>query len=574
MKDIAREFLTRLTTEEEYYNEHLKSDDFGFEFLTALKEFDCYHYYIIRHKSTDDTEDNMQLMLLGLPRLVSAALSAVTEFRAPIISFRSNEDLVLRARILLRAYGVIEQGRRLAHAVMAGELEIQRSGDSQYDIIFPETVYDMEQHEKKIARHYASIRRDRAYAEMREKFGDDFDRIINLMRKNVYVYDEHYMGYDAHLDVDDFFFELARCELLHNEQWNSFDSKLLFGRVPMQKYQLAITFFLSVALKHEKFAETLIEKSPEVQFYDILTIMRTKQLFEGGMIGALNRYGPIYEDGYTALTPKEVQTIMKVLSVRRDNLEVLRHTTSPLPFLIEYSQTAWVTSVAAAQTGATQFLMNSLNHHFKADCDRNQQTREAHMQAELRHLLAEFQPKLAFRNNTKIRCAGRMTTDVDFVAVDDSDGTIILFQLKHQNPYGADIRQRSSKSARLVNEVSHWLDAIRSWRDSEPEALNPTLGLRNNLKYERVYLVVVVKHHAHFISTLDLQRDAAYATWAQLFDVVNRLKSQGEPSTLRALAKSLQRSMSHQTAESSSYNGVDIYRLRELTYRVRAHGVE
>jgi hypothetical protein len=81
--------------------------------------------------------------------------------------------------------------------------------------------------------------------------------------------------------------------------------------------------------------------------------------------------------------------------------------------------------------------------------------------------------------------------------------------------------------------------------------------------------VVVARHFAHFLSTVDLRDDAAYATWVQLFDALNRLRSEGGPQTLSALAGLLQRYMSHKMAKGFARDLVDNYHLRDLSYRVR-----
>jgi hypothetical protein len=53
-------------------------------------------------------------------------------------------------------------------------------------------------------------------------------------------------------------------------------------------------------------------------------------------------------------------------------------------------------------------------------------------------------------------------TDVDFIAIDEADGTVIFFQLKYQDHYGMDFRKRSSRGARLRGETENWLKASKS----------------------------------------------------------------------------------------------------------------
>lgn len=568
MKDVAREFLGRLTAEETDLKSSLAKDGAGLGMLTAIKEFDYYYYNYIRHEQTEETDVHMHLLQLGLPKLISGVLSAVPAFEYPVVTFKSSETMILGALDLVAGYGMIEQGRRLAHAAMAGECEIVGFSDRQYDIVMPDTVYNMEQHEAQVERHYERLHRERTDGMVQETFGPVMERINGLLRDNVFVFQGRFIGYDAHPDLDDFFFGQASLEIQNQEGFDTFNWRLEFGGVTMQKYSLAVTYFLSLALKHEKFAEALIEKAPEIRLRDVLTITRPRQMFEDLLIEALNMYGPSYE-GYTPLTREEAQTILKVLSVRRDNLGIMSPTMAPIPFLIEYSDSAWVTSVASVRIGAYPFLLNSLRHCFSADYDRNQQTREGSMQKALRRLFDHYLPGLALIDNVGITRAGRLVTDIDFAAVDKTDGTVVLFQLKHQDPYGGDIRRRSNRAERLRNEVTHWLDATRTWLAEEPSAINQALRLGSGVKCERIYLVVVAKHFAHFLSVVDLREDAAYATWVQFFDALNRHRSEGGQQSLRGLFGVLQRFMSHRMAKGFTYDLLDSYHLPTLSYRIR-----
>jgi hypothetical protein len=568
MNHIAREFLGRLHEEEISFMEKLKDDEIGLRLLTAIKEFDWYYYNYIRSEPTEDADVHMHLLQLGLPKVIAGVLHGVPKFVAPVVTFKSDDSQIRDAFEFVAGCGFIEQGRRLVHAAMAGECEIVRFDDRQYDIVMPDMVRNMEHHESVVERHYKSLFRAQSDAALQEVFGPRMNRINELLKENVYVFARSWMGYDAHPELDDFFYLMASNEIQDQNGYDTFNAAVTFGGVTMQKYILATTYFLSLALKHEKFAETLVEKEPDIRLRDILTITTPRQRFEDELIEALNEFGPHY-DGYTPLTRDEAKTILRVLSVRRDNLAMLTPTMAPLPFLVEYSDTAWITSVASVRMAAVPFLLDSLRHCFPADYDRNQQRREGSMQRALRGMLEDYIPGLHLAGNVGVRKNGRLLTDIDFGAVDPADGTVILFQLKHQDHYGGDIRRRSNRSGRLVREVSHWLEVVRTWLSEEPDALRHALRLPARAKCGRVYLVVIGRHFAHFVSTLDLRDDAAYATWFQLFDAFNRQRAEGRSQSLLGLADILQRYMSHVMAKPYEYDLLDSYHLTKVSYRIR-----
>ena len=568
MKQVAREFLERLAVEEASLKLQIERDDAGIGMLTVIKEFDYYYYNYVRNEQTEETDVHMHLLQLGLPKLITAVLSAVPTFIYPTVTFKSDESLILAALDLVGGYGLIEQGRRFAHAAMAGECEIVRSSERQYDIVMPDKVYNMEQHEAQVEQHYTRLHREQTEALGKETFGGVIDKINDLLRDNVYVFRESFIGYDAHPVLDDFFFGQAWLEIQHQEGFDTFHRGLKFGGVTMLKYTLAVTYFLSLALKHERFAEALIQKAPQVRLRDILTITTPRQEFEDSLIEAFNRYGPSYE-GYEPPTREEARTILRVMSLRRDNLAIMSPTMAPIPFLIEYSDSSWITSVASVKTGAYPFLLNSLRHCFPADYDRNQQKREKSMQRALRRLLNEYLPGLILVDNVRIKRGGKQVTDIDFAAVDPKDGTVVL---KHQDPYGGDMRRRSNRAGRLCAEVTHWLEATRTWRAEEPAALRRALRLSSSARCEQVHFLVIARHFAHFLSAVNLRNDAAYATWIQLFDALNRQQRGVGPLTLRGLFDILQRFMSHKMAKGFALDLLDNYHLPNLSYCIRPAG--
>lgn len=367
MKDVAREFLAKLSAEEDKFIATMRLDRAGAGLITAIKEFDHCYYNLVRHERSEETDHIFHIMQLGLPRLIAGILLAIPRFTYPFITFQSDQTLIQGTLEMVSALGFVEQGRRFAQGALAGECEISRPSEHQYDVILPDLNFNMEQHEADVEHHYLRIRREAINATIHK--AETLRGIDTLLRENVYVFRKHFIGYNAHPFLDEYFFTVAYKELQSQRGFDTFDEQLRFGGITMQKYMLATTYLLSLAFKHERFASALVEKAPEVRLRDVLTITSDKSEFERSMMQALNMYGPLLED-FTPLTPEEATTILQVLSIRRDNTSILSSTMTPMPFLIEYSETAWITSVAAIQIGAIDFLLNSLRHNFAVDYDK------------------------------------------------------------------------------------------------------------------------------------------------------------------------------------------------------------
>jgi hypothetical protein len=572
MKKTAHKFLYELDAEDRAFSNELKSDTVGVGFLTAIKEFDFYHYNYTRSKRNEETDLHFYLMRLGIPRLISGVLSGIERFKYPMVTFRSEPLMIRGALEAIAAFGFIEQGRRFAHAALAGECEIHQINERQYEIILPDVVINMEQHEAEVEHHYARLQRERIDVAIRETFAKNgwMERIETLLSKNVRVFRDNFIGYDAHPDLDDFFFGVASSELQTQRGFDTFNPRLQFGGVTMQKYMLALTYFLSLALKHEAFAAALLKKSDQIRLRDILTITCDKKEFCTSLIAASNMYGPTYE-GYTPLTNEEAHTILRVLSVRRDNLSILASTMAALPYLIEFSDTAWVKSTAGIQLGAVDYLLDSLRYNFPADYDRHQQRREGSMQRALMELLDDFIPALSYIKNVKIRRGGKIVTDIDLVVIEEATGEVILFQLKHQDHYGGDMRRRSNRAGRLRNESASWLSAVREWlKLSSPTEIRSALQIKASFILQTPRIMLLTRHFAHFLSQLEMDNDAAYATWMQFYDALNRLRAEGKPLSLSGLFGVLQSFMSHKTVKGYELDLIDNYHLQQLSYRIRS----
>jgi hypothetical protein len=576
MDDIAREFLKRLEYETQTLLEKLKRDKLGVGFLTTLKEFDFHRYQYVRQDRDYDTDIQFQMLRSGVPRMIAGILSGIPKFEHPMLTFKSQEPVARAAIGMAVTFGFVEQGKRLAQGVLAGECAVERPEPDRYEFIIPASHFDMEQHEGEVENHYTHLSRKELSEGIEEHFGKPgtLARIDELLALNVRVFHGSFMGYDADPELDLYFFGLAEAELQLQSGYDTFNWRVEFGGVTVQKYMIALSYFLSLAMKHQRFAEALVDKAPEVQLHDILTITCDRQEFRASLFDAFSFFGPRFAD-YTPLTDHEADTILKVLTLRRDNLELLSHSMAPLPYLIEFSDTAWVKCVSGVQTEGMEFLLNSLRHNFPVEYDRHQQKREGSMQRALRRMLEDFIPDLRFIENVKIRSESRTLTDVDFAVVEESSGWVLLFQLKHQDHYRADMRRRSNRGSRLKQESAHWLDTMRAWLATTPSnEIRAALRLKSSSSGQTHRLVLLTRHFAHFLRDLDLGKDATYATWMQLYDALNRMRAEGRAFSLQSLFEILEAYMSHVMVRPRELHVLEKYDLGTISYRIRQRAAD
>jgi hypothetical protein len=393
MNEDFNTFMSALKTEEDQVKKELSYDRMGVFPVYAMREYDFFLKKYKEQKNSkisEDLDEMYYLLRLGLPRGLSLALSSQDQYTVPTLMPVHRESLAAKARETIVRLGIIEHGRRLAVASKIGDLKLRRTSGRSYEFTLPSTWVDYDQYEESVERHFAekavkwyfdNYNRSESTQGLKEELSE-------LAYENVFVFMEYFIGYNAHPVLDDHFFGLAYFLVSASPGFDSFRFDLKFGGVSYIKYMLAVVYVYSLALKHEWFCRALLRKNPEIDPRNILTISSEKEGFIASIAEALDLFGPSFRS-FTYTTPAELETIYKVLSARRDNIDVLKPNGAPIPMLLEFSDTSVFRCLAGAQESPIQILLNGLRHHFPDDYNSNQQTREASIQRAIKRILRD-----------------------------------------------------------------------------------------------------------------------------------------------------------------------------------------
>lgn len=544
-EELGRRFLDLLSRDEELFLNILEGDRLGIGLLSAIREVDLRHHALGGELSEEDREQ-FYLLRLALPTYVRETFRRVPEFAVPVITVARDPSNARRAQQLLFGLGIIEHGRRMAFASMSGMCSISSLEDRLFEFAFHGDFHDYEAHEASVTHYHVRHAQRRSQELLRRHVSPRTEEHIQrALRENVYVWRGRYIGYNADPAVDEYFFVRAYVALKLEPAFDSFPAALEFGGVAFETYLLCIAFLRSLAMKHEQFCEALVAKHPDILLGDILTVTASREEMIDNIESALNHFGPRFE-GYRAIGRSEAELLYRVLSIRRDNAEVLSPSLMTLPYLVECSDSSVICCVSGPQLDSCNFLIEALKHNFPAEFDRHQRSREKSMQAALRRLLAREFPQLQFRENIHIRRGGAKLTDIDLVAIDKTTSTAMLFQLKHQDPYGADMKRRASRGRHLLEETGAWLEKMKSWlAETGAGGISATLQLKRSASIRRFHIVSVCRNFAHFLHPLGSEPEFAYATLIQFYDAIVRMQPQGEIKTLSGLFNILRRFMSH-----------------------------
>lgn len=536
MHDCANAFLDILDREDEAVSQGLSQDRFGVGLISAIREVDYYDHQARPHEASEERHEHMYLLRLGLPRLVRRTFERVPAFDLPVVTFARDRHNARGALERLAAFGLIEHGRRMAYASIAGECCISQVDARIFEFRLPADFVPLDHFESSVEAHYIAAAQTRMDEALRAAFTSGMEeRVQRLLRENVYVWRGCHIGYNADPAIDRYFFVQAFANLKLRPGVDSFSPELRFGGVQFIAYVLCAAYFLSLAWKHVAFCEALVAKHPDIELANIITVTGPREGLIDTIVECLNELGA-GEAGYVAIGRAEAETLYSVLSARRANATLLEGGLMTVPFVVEYSDTSVVHSISGAQLDPIGFLLSSLRYHHPRDYDRHQRSREAAMQVSIKRLLGGVLPRVELRDNIALRAGGRKVTDIDLVAFDPKSGTALFFQLKHQDRYAGDMRKRGSRSTRLLSETERWLGNVREWLAvTDARQLSAALRLGRGQTVKTVRFVAVSRHFAHFLNPLARADDFAYATMSQFFDAVVRLEAQGDFKTMPGL---------------------------------------
>ncbi|TIM70925.1 MAG: hypothetical protein E5Y58_13845 [Mesorhizobium sp.] len=408
MNETLREFFDALNFEEKEFLPTLQSDNLGLILRSAINELDWYYYNMTlsEHPSAEQDEQ-FYLIRLGVTRLIKMALEARASFDVPTVMFPRDKSISIPVLEIVGGLGMIEHGRRVAQSVSAGLCRIEKSGETEFLIILPSIIVDEEYYEREVSAHYRSESRKHFDELLNSEQGRELSAEVRaLLTELVHPFATHYIGYGGDPLLDDYFYGIAFSEVQLYEGYDSFHYSKRFGGIQFQKYVLALTYFISIAIRHARFCEALVAKEPEIRLENILTISVETDSFVESIRDAINKFGAVFE-AFEETSAAEARQIFDVLSVGRRNTELLARPASALPLMIQSSDTGFIRCLAAARTSPMQFLLDSLRHHFPRDYDTHQQSREASLQTAIKRVLNEGFTDLRYHENIKLRLDGR-----------------------------------------------------------------------------------------------------------------------------------------------------------------------
>ena len=274
-------------------------------------------------------------------------------------------------------------------------------------------------------------------------------------------------------------------------------------------------------LKHLTYTNLLLSKHPYLDIRNILTVTTGEPQLLSYLSAAL------------AITETEAQQVLDTLKSTPDSVQA--QTSEPAvaiaPFLKINSNTV-VFSIAGALSRPFDFMLAELYRRYRKDWDHAVNEREESFRKELYDLF----PTERFAKIPKpleLTREGAVATDIDAAVLDRATGTLALFQLKWQEPFGTSMRKRNSKMMNFLSETNRWVSAVSTFLLEYPHALDHLLGEGTVPTHDAksIHLFVIGRHFSHFSGGASRDSRAAWGTWPQMLRLFKEFTVGSDPIT-------------------------------------------
>ena len=209
---------------------------------------------------------------------------------------------------------------------------------------------------------------------------------------------------------------------------------------------------------------------------------------------------------------QQVTSILDHLTLQPSNARMhLQSGTPTLAPVVRTSRELAILPMYGLELNPFVYLWAELRRRYEKDWFVAANKREGRWIAELRGLFPA--PRWSCLASVEIRSGSRLLTDIDFVLCDHQSMTIILFQLKWQQPFVSDHRVRRNNASNLTGVCNRWLEDVAGWILGPGErVVEERLGIRQEAE-STIHLLVLARYHAHFTGADSPDTRAMWCDW-------------------------------------------------------------
>ena len=358
---------------------------------------------------------------------------------------------------------------------------------------------------------------------IRDRNKDIAPDVMALMSPLVSPWQEHFIQYNTNPDIDVFFRNqgLLWARARYEPGQDAFPPHAVFGGLPFVLYRESVVEVMGWVLKHIAFTKILLSRNKGLDIRNLLTVTAGQSQLQGYLSAAFD------------IDENEARQVLGTMTTTPDNIQA--HASAPAVYIAPFlsiNADSVIFSITGALGSPFDVMLAELYRRYRSDWDHAVDEREEYFRKELYDLFptqrfAKAQKPLKLKNQRTV------ATDVDAAVFDRATGTLGLFQLKWQDPFGTSMRKRQSKMANFLRETNRWVATVDSMLIGNSRALGHILEEMavHADDVKTTLLFVIGRHFSHFSGEPTRDSRAAWGTWPQVLRLLRELQEGSDPVT-------------------------------------------
>ncbi|EJM86840.1 hypothetical protein [Pseudomonas sp. GM60] len=477
------------------------SEALTFEAVRAI-DFAFCRELIPELQGLDDSERQMENVR---KHAINAALQRIlpTELKAGVPTlFASNTRTAEQTDEFLLRMGYLTMAEKQLNLLRSGALKAeidQRKLRGMKLLVL--SINDATAYREQIGSQGLSWLSDMTVAEDRQKeealerrHVEILPRLIKYLRSNTSPEELPFIG------VDDYFREWAVLYLRRISFRDMLDDNDQFGGRPYSAYIAVLEALSAMSQQRLCYAGLLNADDPRIGIRNLMTGGALREDLVEGVASFLQA------------TREDVSDILDHLTLSpgnaKDHLERGVPTLAPV---VRTSQDLVVLPMYGLELNPFSFLWTELRRRYEKEWFEAANRRESRWVSQLRDQFPS--PRWRCTDGVNIKRDGRVVTDIDFVAYDPECNSVMLFQLKWQQPFMNDDKLRRNNASSLVRDSNRWIVEVLDWIAAVGiNGVEERLSIKSDGGLS-IHLVVLGRYYAHFTAAEDHDTRAVWCDW-------------------------------------------------------------
>ncbi len=334
--------------------------------------------------------------------------------------------------------------------------------------------------------------------------------ILKSLTKIVRVDLESFIAYNVPYEIEEYLLNRAVLTGRVMDFNDLFPGSCKFGGYTFTELRGALVFFIRRALRHNFCCIALTQTNRNSDLRALLTLWSTKKDLQDELADEIddNTFPEFFVNLITS-TPGKSDYITKVAG-------------APTPLAISLGGSMLITPTSSALTTPFVYLARQLKQRYKKDYFNAVNQREAFFQDEMKLFFNQFRHFHVIKEGMQIRSPG-LRTDIDFLVLDIESGSIGVFQLKWQDPFGDSVLEGRSKIKNLESSSHKWLKTIEDWiKINGLDELTKRLGGKcpSEFKPKEYKVFIVGRYFSSWSGHIKQAQNAAWINWFSMLKMI------------------------------------------------------